>query len=58
MHCGKRWCGRTVTRIIDGVDAVSAGPRRRFSEGDKAWIVSEAMMPGVTVNEVGRRNRV
>ena len=29
-------------------------PRRRFSE-DKARIASEAMIPGATVAEVGRR---
>ncbi|MCC6780112.1 MAG: transposase [Hyphomicrobiales bacterium] len=44
-----------ATRIIDVLDAAPAGPRRRFSEDDKARIVSEAMMPGVTVAEVGRR---
>ena len=44
-----------ATRIIDVVDVTPAGPRRRFSEDDKARIVSEAMMPGATVAEVGRR---
>ncbi|QGN54052.1 transposase [Novosphingobium sp. Gsoil 351] len=44
-----------ATRIIDVVDAVPTGPRRRCSEHDKARIVSEAMMPGTSVAEVARR---
>ncbi|WP_299109108.1 hypothetical protein [uncultured Bradyrhizobium sp.] len=43
-----------ATRIIDVVDAARGVPRRRFSE-DKARIASEAMIPGATVAEVGRR---
>jgi transposase len=44
-----------ATRIIDVLDAARGVARRRFSEDDKARIVSEAMMPGATVAEVGRR---
>ena len=44
-----------ATRIIDVMDAAPGVPRRRFSEDDKARIVSEAMMPGATVAEIGRR---
>lgn len=33
-------------------------PRRRFSDDDKARIVSEAMMPGASVSDVARRHRV
>lgn len=44
-----------ATRIIEVLDAVPGAARRRFSEDDKARIVSEAMMPGVTVADVGRR---
>ena len=35
-----------------------AEPRRRFSDDDKARIVSEAMMPGASVGDVSRRYRV
>lgn len=44
-----------VTRIIE-MDG--AEPRRRFSDDDKARIVSEAMMPGASVLDVARRHRV
>ena len=44
-----------ATRIIEVVDAGLAVPRRRFTDDDKARIVSEAMMPGATVTEVARR---
>ena len=44
-----------ATRIIEVVDAGPGAARRRFSDDDKARIVSEAMMPGATVAEVGRR---
>ncbi len=44
-----------ATRIIEVLDAVPGVARRRFSEDDKARIVSEAMMPGATVADVGRR---
>jgi transposase len=44
-----------ATRIIEVVDAGSASARRRFTDDDKARIVSEAMMPGATVTEVARR---
>ncbi len=47
-----------ATRIIEMADGVGAEPRRRFSDDDKARIVSEAMMPGASVGEVGRRHRV
>ena len=33
-------------------------PRRRFSDDDKARIVSEAMMPGASVSDVARRHRI
>lgn len=44
-----------ATRIIE---MVGAEPRRRFSDDDKARIVSEAMMPGASVLDVARRHRV
>ncbi|MEP9404624.1 IS66-like element accessory protein TnpA [Sphingomonas sp. VNH70] len=44
-----------ATRIIEMVEAE---PRRRFSDDDKARIVSEAMMPGASVLDVARRHRV
>jgi len=44
-----------ATRIIEVVDAGLAVPRRRFTDDDKARIVSEAMMAGATVTEVARR---
>ena len=47
-----------ATRIIELTDGVGAEPRRRFSDDDKARIVSEAMMPGASVGKVGRRYRV
>ena len=54
-HCGRHRCGIMATRIIE---MVGPEPRRRFSEDDKARIVSEAMMPGASVLEVARRHRV
>jgi transposase len=48
----------TATRIIDVAGAIGAEPRRRFSDDDKARIVSEAMMPGVLVADVARRYRI
>ena len=56
QHCGRHWCGTLATRIIDVSDGLE--PRRRFSEDDKARIVSEAMMPGVRVSDVAKRHRV
>ncbi|PAX06305.1 transposase [Sphingomonas lenta] len=47
-----------ATRIIELTEGVGAEPRRRFSDDDKARIVSEAMLPGASVGEVGRRHRV
>jgi transposase len=47
-----------ATRIIELTDGLGAEPRRRFSDDDKARIVSEAMLPGASVGEVGRRHRV
>ena len=47
-----------ATRIIEVAGAGLAEPRRRFSDDDKARIVSEAMMPGASVGDVGRRYRV
>lgn len=44
--------------IIDGSGTGGAEPRRRFSDDDKARIVSEAMMPGASVSDVSRRYRV
>lgn len=44
-----------ATRIIE---MVGTEPRRRFSDDDKARIVSEAMMPGASVLDVARRHRV
>ena len=58
QHYGRHWCGTMATRIIEVVDARLAVPRRRFTDDDKARIVSEAMMPGATVTEVARRNGV
>ena len=54
-HCGRHWCGTMATRIIELGGVVA---RRRFSDDDKARIVSEAMMPGANVADVGRRHRV
>ena len=31
------------------------GHRRRFSDGDKQWILQEAAQPGASAAEVGRR---
>ena len=45
-----------ATRIIEVAGV--AEPRRRFSDDDKARIVSEAMMPGASVGDVSRRHRV
>lgn len=47
-----------ATRIIEVTGAGLAEPRRRFTEDDKARIVSEAMMPGASVGDVSRRYRV
>ncbi len=47
-----------ATWVIDGSGADGATPRRRFSDDDKARIVSEAMMPGASVLDVARRHRV
>ncbi len=47
-----------ATRIIEVAGAIGAEPRRRFTDDDKARIVSEAMMPGASVVDVGRRHRV
>ncbi|WP_081469613.1 transposase [Sphingomonas sp. PAMC 26617] len=44
--------------IIEGSGTGGAEPRRRFSDDDKARIVSEAMMPGASVSDVARRYRV
>lgn len=54
-HCGRHRCGIMATRIIE-MDRTE--PRRRFSDDDKARIVSEAMMPGASVLDVARRHRV
>jgi transposase len=43
---------------MDGSGAGGAEPRRRFSDDDKARIVSEAMMPGASVSDVARRHRI
>ena len=45
-------------RIIEVAGAGLAEPRRRFTDDDKARIVSEAMMPGASVGDVSRRYRV
>ena len=45
-------------RIIEVTGVVAAEPRRRFTDDDKARIVSEAMMPGASVSDVARRHRV
>ena len=47
-----------ATWVIDGSGAGGMTPRRRFSDDDKARIVSEAMMPGASVSDVARRHRV
>ena len=47
-----------ATRIIEVAGAIGAEPRRRFTDDDKARIVSEAMLPGASVVDVGRRHRV
>ena len=47
-----------ATRIIDVSSAEPGGLRRRFSDDDKARIVSEAMMPGASVSDVARRYRI
>ena len=47
-----------ATRIIEVAGAGVAEPRRRFTDDDKARIVSEAMMPGASVGDVSRRYRV
>ena len=57
-HCGRQRCGTMATWVIDGSGAGGTEPRRRFSEDDKARIVSEAMMPGASVLDVARRHRV
>lgn len=45
-------------RIIDVAGAIGVEPRRRFSDDDKARIVSEAMRSGVLVADVARRHRL
>jgi transposase len=45
-----------ATRIIEVREA--RPPRRRFSEDDRARVVSEAMMPGASVGAIGRRHRI
>lgn len=60
------WCGTVAstgaafmaTRIIEVSGAGLAEPRRRFTDDDKARIVSEALMPGASVGDVSRRYRV
>ena len=47
-----------ATLIIDGSGTGGTEPRRRFSDDDKARIVSEAMLPGASVSDVARRYRV
>lgn len=47
-----------ATMIIDGSGTGGAEPRRRFSDDDKARIVSEAMLRGASVSDVARRYRV
>lgn len=47
-----------ATQIIEVAGAGLAEARRRFSDDDKARIVSEAMMPGASVGDVSRRYRV
>jgi transposase len=47
-----------ATWVIDGSGSGGTEPRRRFSDDDKARIVSEAMMPGASVLDVARRHRV
>ncbi|ARR57560.1 hypothetical protein HY78_28965 (plasmid) [Rhizorhabdus wittichii DC-6] len=47
-----------ATRIIDVSSSEPGGSRRRFSDDDKARIVSEAMMPGASVADVARRYRI
>ena len=44
--------------IIDGSGMGGVEPRRRFSDDDKARIVSEAMLPGASVSDVARRYRI
>ena len=46
-----------ATWVIEGSGAGEV-PRRRFSDDDKARIVSEAMMPGASVADVARRHRI
>lgn len=40
------------------IEMDGAEPRRRFSDDDKARIMSEAMMQGASVLDVARRHRV
>ena len=47
-----------ATWVIDGSGVGGAEPRRRFSDDDKARIVSEAMMPGASISDVAKRHRV
>ena len=47
-----------ATWIIDGSGAGEGEPRRRFSDDDKARIVSEAMMPGASVSDIAGRHRI
>lgn len=47
-----------ATWVIDGSGTGGTTPRRRFSDEDKAQIVSEAMMPGASVADVARRHRI
>lgn len=47
-----------ATRIIEVVDTGLGSARRRFTDDDKARIVSEAMLPGATVAGVARRHGV
>ena len=48
-------CGIRATRITE---LSGTEPRRRFTDDDKARMVSEAMLPGASVVDVGRRHRV
>ncbi|MEG3166293.1 transposase [Sphingomonas sp. PB2P19] len=47
-----------ATRVIDGSGAGGAEPRRRFSDDDKAAIVSEVTMPKASVLDLAKRHRV
>lgn len=54
LHYGRQWCGIMATRIIKVLDAGPGLARRRFSDDEKARIVSKAMLPKMTMAEVGR----